>query len=42
LPCSPSSAFQQELHKAAMRLLLRLEDEQHCCAISGSYLWTTP
>jgi hypothetical protein len=22
--------------------LLRLEDEQHCCAISGSYLWTTP
>jgi hypothetical protein len=25
-----------------MRPLLRLEDEQHCCAISGSYLWTTP
>jgi len=25
-----------------MRPLLRLEDEQHCCAISASYLWTTP
>jgi hypothetical protein len=42
LPCCPSSAFQQELHNAAMRPLLRLEDEQHFCAISGSYLWTTP
>ena len=42
LPCCPSSAFQQKLHNAAMRPLLRLEDEQHCCAISGSYLWTTP
>jgi hypothetical protein len=34
--------LQQELHNAAMRPLLRLEYEQHCCAISGSYLWTTP
>jgi Fic family protein len=25
-----------------MRPLLRLEDKQHCCAISGRYLWTTP
>jgi integrase/recombinase XerD len=25
-----------------MRPLLRLEDKQHCGAISGSYLWTTP
>ena len=25
LPCCPSSALQQELHNAAMRLLLRLE-----------------
>ena len=37
-----AEAFQQKLHNAAMRPLLRLEDEQHCCAISGSYLWTTP
>ena len=37
-----AEAFQQELHNAAMRPLLRLEDEQNCCAISGSYLWTTP
>jgi hypothetical protein len=25
-----------------MRLLLRHEYEQHCCAISASYLWATP
>jgi len=25
-----------------MRPLLRLEEEQHYCAISGSYFWTTP
>ena len=25
-----------------MRPLLRLEYEQHCCAISVSYFWTTP
>jgi len=37
-----AEAFQQELHNAAMRPLLRLEYEQHCCAISGTYLWTTP
>jgi Na+/H+ antiporter NhaC len=37
-----AEALQQELHNAAMRLLLRLEYEQHCCAISVSYLWTTP
>jgi hypothetical protein len=42
LPCCPSSAFQQELHHAAMRPLLRLEEKQHCSAISVSYLWTTP
>jgi hypothetical protein len=42
LPCRPSSAFQQEFHNAAMRPLLRLEYEQHCCAISVSYYWTTP
>jgi hypothetical protein len=34
--------LQQELHNAAMRPLQRLEDKQHCGAISGSYLWTTP
>jgi hypothetical protein len=37
-----AEAFQQEFHNAAMRPLLRLEDEQHYCAISGNYLWTTP
>ena len=42
LLCCPSSAFQQELHNPAMRPLLRLEYEQHCFTISGSYLWTTP
>jgi hypothetical protein len=35
-------AFQQELHNPATRPLLRLENKQHCCAISVSYLWTTP
>ncbi len=28
-----AEALQQKLHNAAMRLLLRLEEEQHCCAI---------
>ncbi len=42
LPCCPSSALQQELHNPAMRLLLRLKYEQHCCAISATYFWTTP
>jgi Na+/H+ antiporter NhaC len=33
-----AEAFQQELHNAAMRPLLRLEYEQHCCALSGKLL----
>jgi hypothetical protein len=37
-----AEALQQELHNPAMRPLLRLEYKLHCCAISGSYLWTTP
>jgi hypothetical protein len=35
-------ALQQKLHNPAMRLLLRLEEEQHCCAISATCFWTTP
>ena len=33
-----AEAFQQELHKAAIRSLLRLEYERHCCALSGKLL----
>jgi hypothetical protein len=37
-----AEAFQQELHNAAMRPLLRLEDEQHCCCVKlnpGLWNW---
>jgi len=37
-----AEALQQKLHNPAMRLLLRLEYEQHFCAISATYFWTTP
>ena len=40
LPCCPSSAFQQELHNPAMRPLLRLEYEQHCCTKSVT-VWSS-
>ena len=33
-----AEAFQQELHNPATRPLLRLEDKQYCCVLSGKLL----